>query len=46
MGTNYDMMLFSHLLHSFKHRLEQRAHEKHTFTGADVSASTEQWIIK
>jgi len=37
-GTNYDMRLFSHSLHSFKHKLEQRVHERHTITGCDVSA--------
>jgi hypothetical protein len=41
MGTNYDMGLFSHLLHSFKYKLEQRVHDRHTITGSDVSASKE-----
>jgi hypothetical protein len=46
MGTNYDVRQFSHLLHSLKHKLEQRVHERHIITGSDVSASIEQWIIK
>jgi hypothetical protein len=46
MCTNYEARLFSYLLHRFKHNLEQRAHEIHTLTGADVSASIEYWIIK